>query len=156
VTPSPSPSTAHSASASQITPETVSRLRQGTLRLARRLRQEADSGFGQSLVSALSTVYRHGPITLGELAEHERLTPPSITKLVGRLEDEGLIERATRPEDKRSVTVSVTPAGAERVEAARRRTTEWLALRVGSLTDDDRAKIDAATEVLEALLAEEQ
>ncbi len=153
MTPAPAASSTAPAQ-SEVTPELVARLRQGTLRLARRLRQEADPGFGQSLVSALATIDRHGPLTLGELAEHERLAPPSITKLVGRLEAEGLVRRSPHPDDGRAVSVAVTRAGAARLAQARRRTNAWLAERLGDLGLEDEARIEDAVELLEALLAE--
>jgi len=133
--------------------ELTVRLRQGTLRLARRLRQEADPDFGQSLVSALATIDRHGPLTLGELADREHLAPPSITKLVNRLESEGLVRRGPHPDDGRAVSVTVTKAGATRVARARDRATAWLREQVGTLTPEEAERLPDVVLVLEALLA---
>lgn len=136
--------------------ELTVRLRQGTLRLARRLRQEADTDFGQSLVSALATIDRHGPITLGELAEREHLAPPSITKLVNRLEADGLVRREVSPDDGRVVQVTVTKAGAARLARARERATTWLTQRLDALGPEHAANLPEVVALLEALLAEEQ
>jgi DNA-binding MarR family transcriptional regulator len=136
------------------TAELTVRLRQGTLRLARRLRQEADADFGQSLVSALATIDRYGPLTLGELAEREHLAPPSITKLVNRLESEGLVRRGPHPDDGRAVSVTVTRTGAARVARARDRATSWLSARIDDLPAEDATTLADVVKLLEALLAE--
>ncbi len=113
--------------------EIASRLRLSATRLARRLRQEADSGFTPSQLSALATVHNHGPLTLGALADHERVAPPSITKVVTKLEADGLVERRPDPTDGRVSHVSTTAAGRALVEESRRRKTTWLAGRLHEL-----------------------
>src|SRR5207253_8526736 len=80
--------------------EVAARLRLSATRLARRLRQEADAGLTPSQLSALAVVDCKGPLTLGSLAEHERVAPPSITKVVARLEAEGLVERTSDAADR--------------------------------------------------------
>src|SRR5437588_10405256 len=70
-------------------------LRLVVMRLARRLRQQADAGISLSMLSALATIERHGPMTLSELAGHERVQPPTITTVLGRLEAAGLAARDT-------------------------------------------------------------
>lgn len=147
-----SPSAAPSVDAQELTV----RLRQGALRLARRLRQESDNDFGQSLVSALATIDRHGPITLGELAEREHLAPPSITKLVTRLEADGLVRREVSPADGRVVQVTVTTAGATRLARGRERATAWLTQRLETLDPEHSEHLPEVVALLEALLAEEQ
>src|SRR5919204_1535539 len=86
-------------------------LRLAVTRLARRLRREAGAGLSPSMLAALSTVDRRGPLTLGELAAAEGIAPPSVTAAVARLEEAGLVERATLEEDRRVSVVSVTAAG---------------------------------------------
>ena len=67
----------------------AARLRLSATRLARRLRQESGAGLSPSQQSALAVIANHGPLTLGALAEHERVAPPSITKVVSKLECDG-------------------------------------------------------------------
>src|SRR5204863_10052986 len=85
--------------------ETAGRLRLSATRLARRLRQEADAGLTPSMLSALAVIDCEGPLTLGALADHERVAPPSVTKLVDRLEAEGLVVRSRDADDRRVTRV---------------------------------------------------
>jgi DNA-binding MarR family transcriptional regulator len=66
-------------------------LRVGATRLARLLRRQGDTGLSPSQISALTSIERHGPMTLGQLADHERVAPPSITRVVDKLVERGLV-----------------------------------------------------------------
>jgi DNA-binding MarR family transcriptional regulator len=131
--------------------EIAARLRLSATRLARRLRREADSGFTPSQLSALATVYNHGPLTLGALADHERVAPPSITKVVAKLEADGLVERTSDPTDGRVSRVTVTAAGHDLIEEHRRRKTTWLTGRIHELDPEAQARLAAALDVLDVL-----
>src|SRR5690242_7059757 len=90
--------------------DAAARLRLGIVRTARRLRQEAAaeaSGLTPTSTAALATIERHGPLTPSELAELERVKRPTVTRTLGCLEREGLIERMPDPSDGRSSLVSV-------------------------------------------------
>src|SRR5437868_2714230 len=89
------------------------RLRLLATRMARRLRQEAGTGLSPSQLSALSTIHGHGPVTLGALADLERVAPPSVTRVVSKLESGGLVGRQIDDGDRRVVRVAITPAGDE-------------------------------------------
>ena len=102
------------------------RLRLSATRLARRLRQESGTDLTPSQLSALAAIDRHGPLTLGALAEVERVAPPSVTKAVTKLEAEGLVARRTDGADRRVAWVSLTPAGATRLARIRKRRSVWL------------------------------
>lgn len=133
--------------------EIAAQLRLSATRLARRLRQEAGSGLTPSQLSALAAVHNNGPLTLGELAEQERVAPPSITKCVAKLEADGLLARAADPTDGRVSRVSVTKAGRSLVTETRRRKTAWLTSRIARLSAEEQARLAAALDVLEALHA---
>jgi DNA-binding MarR family transcriptional regulator len=135
--------------------DVAARLRLSATRLARRLRQEAGSGLTPSQMSALASVHRNGPLTLGALAECERVAPPSITKIAAKLESDGLIERTTDPSDRRVHLVSATKAGRGLIAESRRRNTAWLTARVQGLDTDDQARLAAALDVLDHLTAQE-
>ena len=78
--------------------ETVTRTRLAVLRLARRLRQQAFPGITPSQQSALAAIEHAGPLTLGALAAIENVRPPSITRIVAALEEQGgWSARSTRP-----------------------------------------------------------
>ena len=135
--------------------EVAARLRLSTTRLARRLRQQAGTGHTPSQLSALATVDHHGPLTLGALAEHERVAPPSITKVLAKLEAEGLVERAIDADDRRVQRVSTTKAGRDLIAETRRRKTTWLTARIQELPADEQARLVAALDVLEHLAVQD-
>lgn len=131
------------------------RLRLSATRLARRLRQEADAGLTPSQLSALVIMDNHGPLTLGALAEHERLAPPSITKVVAKLEALGLVVRTNDPADRRISRVTTSARGADLVAESRRRKTAWLAGRIATLDVDQQRRLAGALDVLDALTTDE-
>jgi DNA-binding MarR family transcriptional regulator len=131
--------------------EIAARLRLSATRLARRLRQEAGTGHSPSQLSALAAVFHNGPLTLGELAEYERVSPPTITKVAAKLEADGLIQRAPDPNDGRVSRVTVTRAGRALILQTRERKTTWLTARVRDLDAADRAHLAAALDVLDEL-----
>jgi len=129
-------------------------LRLAVTRLARRLRQHADEGMSPSQLSALSTIDRRGPMTLGDVASAERVQPPTVTAAVARLEEAGLVARTTDERDRRVSRVAVTPAGTELLRRSRRAKEAYLARRLAQLDGDDRRVLARAAELLEAILAE--
>ena len=149
------PTDADLAFTAQQVAEMAARLRLSSTRLARRLRQQAGTGHTPSQLSALATVERHGPLTLGALAEHERVAPPSITKLLAKLEADGLVERATDPDDRRVQRVSITKAGSDLMAESRRRKTTWLTARIRELPPEEQARLADALDVLDHLTTQD-
>lgn len=135
--------------------EVAARLRLSATRLARRLRQESGTGHSPSQLSALATVHNHGPFTLGALAEHERVAPPSITKVVAKLEADGLVERSTDPADGRVINVCATKAGRDLIAETRRRKTTWLTARIHELSPEEQVRLADALDVLDHLTVTE-
>jgi DNA-binding MarR family transcriptional regulator len=135
--------------------ELAARLRLSATRLARRLRRESSPGLSPSQLSALATIERHGTVTLGFLAEREQVAPPTVTKVVARLEADGLLERQVDGSDRRICRVTTTPAGDALLAESRRRKDAWLAARIRELDDDQRARLAAALDVLDLLTSEE-
>lgn len=130
----------------------AARLRLAITRTARRLRQEAGGGLSPSLTAALATVERRGPLTPSELADIEHVKRPTATRLVARLEEEGLVERAADPRDGRACLVSPSAAGRETLNEIRGRKTAYLAQRLDDLPPEDVAALERAAEVLERVL----
>ena len=128
------------------------RLRLAITRSARRLRQEADAGLSPSLTAALATVERHGPLTPSRLAELEAIQRPTATRLVARLEEDGLISRTGDPDDRRVSHVEITRDGRALLKRLRSRKNAYLAQRLRRLDDEELATIERATEILERLL----
>lgn len=134
--------------------ERAAHLRTAIVRTARRLRQEAateTSGLTPTSVAALATIERHGPLTPSEIAAIERVKRPTITRTLGCLEREGLIDRASDPADGRSSLVSVNGAGRERLRRLRGRKNAYLARRMKDLTDEEVETLERAAEILERM-----
>ena len=136
------------------TSDLASRLRLDIARMARRLRQEAGADLSPSQTAALATIERHGPLTPSELATRERVQRPTVTRVLARLEEAGLIQRAADPEDRRSSLVTVSADGASLLAVARSRKDLYLARRLDSLDAADRATLDRAAAILERMLQE--
>ena len=132
--------------------ELASRLRHAVARGARRLRQESGNDLSPSLNAALATIELHGPLTPSELAVRERVQRPTVTRVVYRLEEAGLVTRAADPADGRSALVSITPAGRALLAAARTRKDAFLSERLDSLSAEDRATLERAAALLEGML----
>ena len=146
---------------SKLTPARVttgtlpSQLRLAVMRLARRLRQESAGGITLSQLSALSTVERHGPVSLGELADVERVAPPSMTRIASHLEERGLVARTTDTADRRVARLAVTDAGRSVLRQTRTRRDAFLARQIGALSAEEREILARALPILEQLRTDE-
>lgn len=130
----------------------ASELRTSVMRLARRLRRmRTDTSLSLGQLAALGTLDRHGAMAPGELAEHERVQPPSMTRIVKALEAEGYVSRCAHPTDGRQVVVSLTDAGRRLLREDRRQREAWLAQRLRDLSSQDREVLHQAAEVLDRL-----
>ncbi len=116
------------------------------------MRQEAGGELSPSLTAALSTVELHGPLTPSELAVRERIQRPTATRILSRLEEQGLIERTADLYDRRSSLVAVTDRGSELLEQLRTRKTAFLAERLETLEPEERATLERAADILERVL----
>lgn len=133
--------------------DTADRLHSAAIHLLRRLRREDDaSGIPGPRLSALSVIVYRGPITLGELAAAEQVRPPTMTRVVRTLEEEGLVRRESDPEDGRIVRLRATPAGARVLERGRARRIAALARELGALPPAELAALQGALDVLERVV----
>lgn len=131
-----------------------SQLRLVVMRLARRLRQEAGAGITLSQLSALATVERRGPLSLKELAEVERVTPPSMTRISTCLEERGLVVRGADAADRRVSRLAITNAGQLLLDQTRSRRDAYLATRLQAMTAEDHRAIEQALPILERLIGD--
>ena len=132
----------------------ASRLRFTVMRLARRLRQTGDGDATLSQLSALSSIDHRGPLTLGELAAVERVAPPSMTRIVSRLEERGLVSREVDAADRRVARVRTTAEGKRMLERSRNKKTAYLAARIDKLSDNERGLLQQALPVIERLMGD--
>ena len=131
--------------------ELASRFRQALMPLVRQLRTNVEGDMTPTLMSALGTVSREGPITLGDLAAAERVSPPMATKLASGLEQRGLVDRLPCEDDRRVVRLQVNREGRRVLDRAASRRNAWLAQRFAALTEDERIALAEAVTVIERL-----
>jgi DNA-binding MarR family transcriptional regulator len=130
--------------------ELADRLHSAAIHVLRRVaREDAASGLGGPALSALSVVVFGGPVSLGRLAEAERVRPPTMTRTVQGLEAAGLVRRDSDPNDGRIVTISATEQGVEVLQAARARRVAALASSLAVFGERDLRTLERAAELLE-------
>ena len=134
----------------------ASALRISVSRLARRLRAERQTeglepDLSDTQLAALAALERHSAMTPGELADHEKVQPPSMTRVITVLEERGLVMRAPHASDRRQVVLTVTDYGRKVVQQSRKLREAWLAKRLRELTPQERSALRAAAPVLEKL-----
>jgi len=132
-------------------PELASQLRFAVMRLSRRLRQHAPSDITPSQLSALTIIVREERLTLSQLAEIERVQPPSITRIVDALVHKGLVTRTVCEDDRRVARVAPTAEGRALVESIRRRRDAYLARHLRNFSSDDLELLARAATLLERL-----
>jgi DNA-binding MarR family transcriptional regulator len=131
----------------------ASQLRVSVARLARRLRNERDpeNSLGVGSISVLGVLLRHGEQTIGQLAAHERVQPPSMTRTVNCLVDDGYAVRRPSETDGRSTLVDISEKGRQILLADRRRREAWLARQLKDLTPDERDLLRQVAPLIERL-----
>jgi DNA-binding MarR family transcriptional regulator len=127
-------------------------LRLAVMRFSRRLRnQRVDQSVTLTHLAALSTLKRHGAMSPGELAGHERVQPPSMTRVVVALEGMGLVTRSPHPTDGRQVVIDLTPAAEELLTAEARAREAWLTGMLERLSVEERAVLSEAAVIMDKL-----
>src|SRR5690348_2167989 len=131
----------------------ASQLRISLVRLARRLRSEREptNELSVGAISVLGVLIREGDLTIGQLAAHERVQPPSMTRTVTALAEAGYVERRASAEDGRSVIIALSEKGRETLLADRRRREAWLAQQLRTLTAEERDVLRKAAPILDRL-----
>ena len=121
-------------------------------RLYRRFRSERPEGsLGDTALAVLTRLHKHGPQTLTELSEHDRVSPASMSQTVNRLTSAGYAVRTRDPDDRRKVLFSATAEGDQLASAARAQRNAWLDQRLQVLSAEDRAVIARATALLSSI-----
>jgi DNA-binding MarR family transcriptional regulator len=132
---------------------TADRLRPALLRVGRELRREArEVGVSPEQVSLLATIKYAPGIGVRELAARERVSPPALSNHIDRLERDGLVTRSASASDRRRVGLTLTDEGQRVLRKVRSRRTAWLVQRLGQLSADELAAIEAAVEPLSRLV----
>ncbi|MEU5939568.1 MarR family transcriptional regulator [Micromonospora sp. NPDC047548] len=127
-------------------------LRDAITRLNRRVRQARPVGdLTVTQLSALTSLKLAGALTPRELADAERVQPPTMTKIVAKLEERGLVQRTPHPTDGRQVILAATEGGRAVLDQFERARNEWLASRLAALTEDERDTLRRAAEILQQI-----
>jgi DNA-binding MarR family transcriptional regulator len=134
----------------------ASRLRFAVMRLARVLRQKTQDPITPSQISALVSVERDGPVTLGELAALESVQPPTMTRIVVALEEQELVRREVDPGDRRISRVHITAAGRRLLDRNRSRKTAYLASRMRGLNAEELDVLARAAGLLERMTEDDR
>lgn len=132
-------------------------VRDAITRVNRRMRQTRPVGdLTHSQISALQSLDLGGALTPRELAEAERVRPPTMTRIVSRLEELGLVARTPHPSDGRQVILALSPTGRELLADYRRTRDEWLAHRLAELGPEERDTVARAAEILARIARKDQ
>jgi DNA-binding MarR family transcriptional regulator len=135
----------------------ANRLRPVLLKLSRQLRREIHSlGVTGGQVSLLVQIKQRPGIGMRELAALERISVPGMSKYVSKLEEAGLVQRASVEGDQRRVGLRLTEAGHKVLRSVKSKRTAWLSARLRELDPDELDAIDAAIEPLMNLLEAEE
>jgi DNA-binding MarR family transcriptional regulator len=129
-------------------------------RAVRRARGRANArppanGLSLSQYHLLAPLAEGGPLTVRALAEGAAVAPPTATRMLDVLVRDGLATREPSAEDRRCVTVALTPAGRDALAVTGELLTEMRARIAGSLTEDERPQAAALLRRL-TLVVEEQ
>jgi DNA-binding MarR family transcriptional regulator len=145
-TTSPRPADELSASASE--------LRIATFRLARRMRtQRAVDSMSDGQFAVLAGLFVHGPHTLGDLADRERVSAPSMNRTVNSQQDAGYVRRSAEESDGRKVVISLTDEGVAVVNETARRRDAWVEEALADLTPQERQTISDAAKIMQRMVA---
>jgi DNA-binding MarR family transcriptional regulator len=115
--------------------------------------QRADASVTLTQLSALVALEKHGAMSPGELAAYERVQPPSMTKVLANLEEQGLVHRTVHPTDRRQAVIEISEAGQDLVVSERRSRDLWFSAQLESLDASERAMLRSIVPVLDKLAA---
>ncbi|NYE18907.1 MarR family winged helix-turn-helix transcriptional regulator [Microbacterium immunditiarum] len=125
-----------------------------TFRLSRRMRsQRAVDSMSDGQFTVLAVLTMHGPHTLGELADHERVSAPAMNRTVNCLQEEGLVTRTADATDGRKVVIDLTDAGRAVVQETVSRRDAWVEAALAELDSDERAILAKAAELMQRMAA---
>ena len=134
-------------------PDVAERLHAAAIHLLRRLRRHDDAmGLTPARASALSIMVFGVRVTIGQLAQAEQVSAPTMTRLVVGLERDGLVRRENDPQDGRVVWLTATPRGTRILHQGRRRRVEALAADLATLDAAERDTLAQAAGILERVL----
>jgi DNA-binding MarR family transcriptional regulator len=134
------------------TEQMAAQLHSVSMRMLRMLRREdEEAGMSASRLSALSVIVFAGPISLADLAAAEHVRPPTMSRIVENLVQDGLVTRDPDPADRRMVRIAATPEGRALLDDGRARRVQAIGGRLGKLADSERRALHRGLELMERL-----
>lgn len=121
-------------------------------RISRRVRFESTHEVAPHQFSVLSRL-SNGEQTPTQLAEHERVSTPSMTRTINCLQERGLVERRPHPTDGRQVVVSLSETGRALIASTLAERDTWMAERLEALSAEDLDVVRRAVKILEEVAA---
>ena len=121
------------------------------LRLVRT--EDRATGVGPAQLSALSVLVFGGSMSLRRLAAIEQVRPPTMVRIVQGLVEHRLAVTRADPSDARKIRISATRRGRSLMLSARRRRVQVLARTLALRPDDERRRLQQATEILRSLIS---
>ena len=128
-------------------------LRLACMRISRRVRFESTQVVAPHQFSVMARL-EDAALTPRELAEIERVSPPSMTRTVAALVERELVTRTDDPLDGRQVFISLTAQGLLLLHETRRRRDAWMATRLKGITAEEREVLVKATAILTRVASE--
>ena len=155
VTTAPARTTSPRAGTSSSRPAPLAaELRVALMRSVRRIRSERSSdAITDGQYSVLALLDCEGPKTPRELAQHDHVQPPTMTRTLNALVESGHVTRTLHPDDGRQVLMAVTEQGTREVRETRRRRDAWLTKQLAGLSDTEREVLASAAEILGRVVA---
>jgi DNA-binding MarR family transcriptional regulator len=131
--------------------ETADRIHSASIHLVRRVREvdHAAMGLSPARASALSVLVFGGARSLRQLAEAERVTPATMSKLVSAMEEERLVRRYPDVNDARSIRIEATRKGRRILERGRERRLDLLEQLLADASEAEIAAVHTASSVVE-------
>lgn len=144
------------SSGSTETVDLAQELRSIIVTIARRMRRDRPMlGLSLTQISALGSIERSPPVTPGELSERENLQPPSMSRVLARLEERGLIARTRDPDDGRLHLLRPTEKGQALMEEVRSSGYRWMEERLAKLSEAERDSLQSAIDLLTRIYGED-
>ena len=134
--------------------ELASSLRTVVSHLSKDLRKQANSvrDYSMTEVETIMHLFRSSPLLPTELAALTKITTQSMSQILKKMDEQGVINRIPLEDDKRKVHISLTPFGKKMVNKVKIDTDEWLKGAIEKLTDKEKEILAKALTVLNKLI----
>ncbi len=136
------------------TEQAADQLHSAAIHLLRRVwSEDRKTGLTPARLSALSVLVFGGARSLGELADAEHVTAPTMSAIVKRLQEDGLVRRRPHPDDRRALTIEPTAKGTRLMQLARQRRIGALASLFEGLAAHEIEALRSAAEIVERAIS---